>query len=115
MNIIRWTIAALMIIALLESILLLWLLNRKLKRAYGSISAWRFIFAGFIQMTIEVLAGALLMMPWLPLWWRIVLSLLFCVMMVTKIACYVIGFELWARTRKHFLDPKRWKFPQKES
>lgn len=98
-----------MILSAVGSVFLLWLLYTKTRAVYGTITAWRFIFAGFVQMFLEILCGVALLMPWLPREWRILLSVAFCWLMLTKVYSYVIGFALWASYRQRLLDPKRWK------
>lgn len=115
MRLIQILVIVTMALATVEAAYLLWLLNTRLRAIYGSITAWRFIFAGFIQMFIEIFVGTLSVLPWpIPRWLRLSFVVGFCVLMVTKVTCYVIGFTLWARARKRLLDPNRWPQTQEE-
>ena len=115
MTTVQWLVVVSMSTSSAEAAYLLWLLNSQLRTIYGSIRAWRFIFAGFILMFVEILMATAAGLPWaIPRWLRVCFILGFCGLMVLKVTSYVIGFTLWARARQRLLDPKRWTPKAKE-
>src|SRR5688572_32882763 len=44
------------------SVILLGVLNSKIRPIYGEILAWRFIFAGYVLMTVEIAIGLVLVL-----------------------------------------------------
>lgn len=100
-------LAVLLVLSLAGSVRLLWVLNKQYKPIYGPIWAWKLIFIGYVLLLTETLIGVLLVMNWLPIYTRF-FNVGFCVIMLAKVICYDIGFDLWARKRHSLLDPKRW-------
>lgn len=96
-------LSALLVISLILSCYLLWILHQEYKPIYGPIAAWKLIFTGYVLLFVETLIGVMLVMNWLPVYTRF-FNVGFCAIMVTKVACYVVGFKLWTRKRRSLLS-----------
>lgn len=89
-------------LSLALSLVVLWVLHNQLRVIYGNILAWKFIFAGVAGLIIKDAMAFYLVATATHIgrgWW-----LASGIVSLTRVACYLIGFGLWANYRRRLLD-----------